>query len=335
MSEAALVVAAAKCIGAYDPNCKLDILQAVKGVDVHALYVDEAALEIPFSSKRKMKATFHRIPTGEDTSFGLPVPSGATHMVVVKGAPDRLLPHCIDSLEQHSAQGIMAANEQYAVRALHVLVTAAAALSAEAMEVLRGIEDSEVRLSRVLAGGLDFLGLVGLRDPPREGVLEAVLRCHGAAVRVVIITGDQISTARAISKNLVRTAITCGDMHLDPADPANSELMPNSVLDGITCDVNCFARAQPMDKIAIVESLQRQRKVTVMTGDGVNDAAALKAADIGVAMGISGTEVAKGAADLILTDDNFSSIVQAVQEGRRILDNLQKYVLFYLDTMNL
>ena len=273
------------------------------------------------------------------------------------------------------------ANASFASRALRVLATCARPLTAAEADALADdalADDADARLAAILgtAGGgahrLCFLGMFGLRDPPREGVAGAVATCQAAGVRVVMITGDQIDTAVAISKNLGilddgkdeggggggddggkeatgesedepllggdleaaagPVARTCAGLHTDPRDPAGSPHVPAPELDAATATTNTFARAQPLDKIAIVDSLRRQGQVTVMTGDGVNDAAALKAADIGVSMGIAGTDVAKSASDMILTDDNFVSIVRAVEEGRRIFGNLQKYVLYYLGT---
>lgn len=149
----------------------------------------------------------------------------------------------------------------------------------------------------------------------------------------------QISTAKAIGENIqiIRpgedpdsVSMICAALHVNPDDPGNSDHVADGEIDELSKGINVWARAQPIDKIAIVESLQRQGQVVGMTGDGVNDAAALKAADIGVAMGIAGTDVAKGAADMILLNDNFVSIIDAIAEGRKIFGNLQKYVIYYL-----
>ena len=165
---------------------------------------------------------------------------------------------------------------------------------------------------------------------------EAVHECRNAGIRVIMITGDQKITAVAIAKRLhilepgdsgEEKAMVCSELHLD-----NGNLKDQDELDEITARVNVFSRAQPEDKIEIVQSLQRQGCVCAMTGDGVNDAPALKAADIGVAMGMAGTDVAKGAADMVLLDDNFCTIVKAIEEGRKIYGNIQRFVCFLLGT---
>merc|ERR1711937_590254 len=185
-------------------------------------------------------------------------------------------------------------------------------------------------------GKLALLGLMGSVDPPRAGVMEAVHKCREAGVRVIMITGDQKITACAIAKNInilqhgdtvEEKALACADLHYE-----NGDILEDHLVDEITSRVNVFSRAQPEDKMAIVSSLQRQGHVVAMTGDGVNDAPALKKADIGVGMGRTGTDVAKGAADMVLTDDNFCSIVNAVEEGRKIYSNIQKFVCFLLGT---
>merc|ERR1719460_3427862 len=165
---------------------------------------------------------------------------------------------------------------------------------------------------------LTLLGLFGSQDPPRDGVREAVQECRDASIRVIMITGDQKNTAVAIARRLMilkhgdsgdENALVCADPHRD-----DGEFLEDVKIDEVTARVNVFSRAQPEDKIAIVKSLQRQGHVCAMTGDGVNDAPALKAANIGVAMGLTGTDVANGASHMILTDDNFCTLVNAVEE---------------------
>jgi len=181
--------------------------------------------------------------------------------------------------------------------------------------------------------GLCFVGLVASIDPDRDGVPESVEAAHGAGMRVVMITGDYLKTAVAIAQNV---KILRRDDNAEVCAVDCARLRPGDVylqsdeMDKLTASVRVFARARPEDKLEIVKSLQRQGLVTAMTGDGVNDAPALNQADIGVAMGIQGTEVAKGASDMILTDDNFCSIVAAVEKGRAIYAGIQKFVAFIM-----
>merc|ERR1712190_250503 len=179
---------------------------------------------------------------------------------------------------------------------------------------------------------LMLVGLVASIDPARDGVKESVEDARGAGIRVVMITGDYLKTAVAIAKNVnilkpedaEDCAVDCQGLR------PNAAYLSDPEIDGMTRKTKVFARAKPEDKLEIVESLQRQQLVTAMTGDGVNDAPALNQADIGVAMGIQGTEVAKGASDMILTDDNFCSIVSAVEKGRAIYAGIQKFVAFIM-----
>merc|ERR1719311_1419064 len=184
----------------------------------------------------------------------------------------------------------------------------------------------------ILRKDLQLLGLFASMDPPREGVATAVAECNLAHIRVVMITGDYVKTAEAIARNI--NIMEPGDGSECACDSAklrpNGQYLSEREMRALTASAKVFARAQPEDKLEIVRSLQGQGKVVAMTGDGVNDAPALNRADIGVAMGIQGTEVAKGAADMILTDDDFCNIVKAVEKGRVIYAGIQKFVAFIM-----
>ena len=181
--------------------------------------------------------------------------------------------------------------------------------------------------SENLESGLQLIGLVGMIDPPRPEAREAVKECRRAGIKPVMITGDHVVTASAIAKDL--GILTESDQAVTGAELAQ---MTDTELDSRVRSIAVYARVSPEDKIRIVRAWQRQGEVVAMTGDGVNDAPALKAADIGCAMGVTGTDVAKGAADMTLTDDNFATIVEAVREGRGIYDNIKKAVGFLLGT---
>jgi magnesium-transporting ATPase (P-type) len=177
-----------------------------------------------------------------------------------------------------------------------------------------------------VCSGFALLGLTGMIDPPRDEAVRAVARCREAGVRVKMITGDHAGTARAVARQL---GIGDGDLALTGAD---LDALAGREFDEAAAEVEVFARVSPVHKLRLVESLQGQGEVVAMTGDGVNDAPALKQADIGVAMGVTGTEVAKEAAEIVLLDDNFASIEKAIEEGRTVFDNLKKTILFILPT---
>ena len=196
--------------------------------------------------------------------------------------------------------------------------------------------DTDVKFAKIV-DGLTLCGLCASIDPERDGVKDAVLQSKTAGVRVVMITGDYLKTAIAIAKNIgilsVKTftenngeATDCGALR----PGKDGAYMSHDEIDVLTRNTSVFARAKPEDKLEIVKSLQRQGWVCAMTGDGVNDAPALQRADIGVSMGLEGTEVAKGASDMILTDDNFCSIVRAIEKGRIIYAGIQKFVSFIM-----
>ncbi len=255
--------------------------------------------ELPFDSDRKLMTTVNEI-------------DGKT-VVVTKGAFDMLQQRCVKG-DFARAQEI---NNEMSASALRVL--------AIAYKVIDGLP--EELTSEELESGLTFLGLVGMIDPPRPEAKEAVKVCRAAGIKPVMITGDHVVTATAIAKEL--------GIYLDgDKSVTGSELdgMTDEELDEEVESISVYARVSPENKIRIVKAWQRRGQVVSMTGDGVNDAPALKAADIGCAMGITGTDVAKGAADMTLTDDNFATIVDAVKEGRGIYANIKKVIGFLLGT---
>jgi len=259
--------------------------------------------EIPFDADRRFMATFNRVD-GEVTAF-------------VKGAPEEVLRMCVTD----------AAGEALG---LDRILATAGELAAEGLRVL-GIADRPgagdlVELDGPLHG-LRFLGLVGMVDPPRSEARAAVAACHRAGIRVLMITGDHASTALAVAQQVGiagpgGTVVVGAD--LDACEPM--------VLDETVRHTDVFARMSPQHKLAVVESLRRDGQTVAVTGDGVNDAPALRAADIGVAMGRSGTDVAREAADIVLLDDDFASIVAAVEEGRIAFRNVRKTTFFLVST---
>ena len=256
--------------------------------------------ELPFDSERKLMSTIH--------------PYEGRYRVMVKGAPDVLLGRCV--IEKTLAEAATDRNAEMASRALRVLGVAYKDIDA--------IPTGELT-SEDLENGLTFVGLVGMIDPPRMEVKQAVAECYGAGIRPVMITGDHKLTAVAIAKEL--DIFKDGDQAITGED---LDAMDQPTLEQNVEKYAVYARVSPEHKMRIVQAWQSKGRVVAMTGDGVNDAPALKAADIGCAMGITGTDVAKGAADMILTDDNFATIVHAVEEGRGIYANIKKSIQYLL-----
>lgn len=263
--------------------------------------------EVPFDSERKLMTTVHRLPDN-------------THRVITKGAPDALVKLCTlykgKPMTDEERQMILSANEQMAQKALRVLAVATQVVTTEL---------PKEATPAVYEHDLEFVGLLGMIDPPRPEVKDAVDVCRIAGIRPVMITGDHPLTAMAIAKEL--GIYNEGDLVL-----TGSELhdIPQEELEANIAKYSVYARVAPEDKVRIVTAWQKDGKIVAMTGDGVNDAPALKKADIGCAMGITGTDVSKQAADMILTDDNFATIVAAVREGRSIYDNIRKSIQFLL-----
>ena len=265
---------------------------------------------IPFESEHKFMATLHKTADGKELLF-------------VKGAPEVILEHCD---RQQTAGG----EPQPIDRAHFMSASDKLAGQGERVLALAWLENPGVKAGSLapadLPKNLVLLGLIGLLDPPRKEAIEAVKECHGGGIRVTMITGDHKITAAAIAKMLGigdgKTAITGAEI----------EEMNEAALQEKVRDVDVFARASPEHKLRLVKAIQANKQIVAMTGDGVNDAPALKKADIGVAMGIKGTEVTKEAAGMVLADDNFASITAAVKEGRTVYNNIEKAILFMLPT---
>ena len=280
-----------------------------EGLDKNALERElPRVAELPFDSDRKLMSTVH--------------PLNGKYRVMVKGAPDVLLSRCTRilaggevPLNAALARDAAAANAGMAEHALRVL-----ACAYKDMDALPGELTSEA-----LETELTFVGLVGMIDPPRMEVKDAVAECYSAGIRPVMITGDHKLTAVAIAREL--DIFRDGDLAITGED---LDFMPQELLEQDVDKFSVYARVSPEHKMRIVKAWQKKGMVVAMTGDGVNDAPALKAADIGCAMGITGTDVAKGAADMILTDDNFATIVKAVEQGRGIYSNIKKAIHYLL-----
>ncbi len=264
--------------------------------------------ELPFDATRQLMATQHKVE-------GQPV-------LYLKGALERVLPACCSMLDQQGDEVPLAPA---------VIEAVAGMMAARGLRVLalarRPMAPAESLTETTPASGLVFLGLAGMLDPPRARAMSAVKACHAAGIKVKMITGDHAETASAIARKIgigrgQQAAITGRELaQMD--DPALQDAAQNH---------DVFARVEPEQKLRLVRALQARGEVVAMTGDGVNDAPALKSADIGIAMGLAGTDVAKEAAAMVLTDDNFATIEAAVEEGRGIYDNLVKFITWTLPT---
>ena len=267
--------------------------------------------EIPFDSDRKRQTVIRLMPDGRHRAF-------------INGAPDLLLQHCtqilttdgIRPLTDADRTEIAAQNTALAAQALRVLGSAQRDLDAASLEQL---------IAEEVEHDLVFVGLTGMYDPPRTEAKEAIVKCHSAGIRVVMITGDHPHTAAAIAREL--GIATSEDMALSGAE---LDQISDETLHERVTQIAVYARVTAMHKLRIVRAWKASGAVVAMTGDGVNDAPAIKGADIGIAMGRSGTEVTKQASDMIVTDDNFASIVAAVEEGRGIYDNIRKTLQYLL-----
>ena len=266
--------------------------------------------EIAFSSERKMMSTVHAAP------------DAGRRIVYVKGAPERVLAGCdrilvggeVRPLDEYTRKQILFRNQEMATRALRVLGLATKEIPPEA-----GVNEE------TLERGLVFLGLVGMMDAPRRDAIEAIRRAKRAGIRVVMITGDHKLTAMAVAREM--GILEKGDLALTGDE---LDAIPDAGLQEQVERTRVYARVSPEHKMRIVDAWRAKGHIVAMTGDGVNDAPALKRSDLGIAMGITGTDVAKESADIVLTDDNFASIISAVEEGRGIYENVRKFVAYLL-----
>jgi Ca2+-transporting ATPase len=298
-TEGALIVAARKA-----------------GLEADALEARfERIAEIPFSSERKLMSTVHEDAERQERRIAL-----------AKGAPDILLGRCSHEFVGEEARpltaerraAILKVNDDLAEEALRTLGVAFRSLPKD----VYGHGDFDERVEQNLV----FLGLIGMIDPPRDEAKVAVAHAKGAGIRPIMITGDHPRTAAVIAAEL---GIAADKRAVTGADLTN---MPEDMLDRTVREVSVYARVNPEHKLRIVQALQRKGATVAMTGDGVNDAPALKTADIGIAMGITGTDVSKEAADMILANDNFATIVAAVAEGRAIFSNIRKFLRYLLSS---
>ncbi|MBR1653374.1 MAG: calcium-translocating P-type ATPase, PMCA-type [Clostridia bacterium] len=282
------------------------------GVTKKSLYNQfERVGDIPFDSSRKMMTTIHKI--------------GDRYRIITKGAPDILIKKCskyylndqISSLGTSIIRLIEQQNEKMAEKALRVIAVA-----------YKDVDALPIKLeSNYVENDLIFTGLIGMIDPPREGVKEAIATCRKAGIKTVMITGDHITTANAIATEL--GILKKNDLSITGAE---LDRLPKTEFKNNIMKYSVFARVTPEHKVEIVKAFQGTGAVVAMTGDGVTDAPALKNADIGIAMGQNGTDVAKNAADMVLTDDNFVTIVEAVKYGRTIFNNIKKAIHFLIAT---
>jgi P-type Ca2+ transporter type 2C len=301
----------------------LGVVAQKAGLDITTLSSETPRIrELPFDSRRKRMSTIHQLNK----------PSGSIRAAYVKGAPKEVLELCTgisihgarEDITQSQCDEIMQANDKYARNGLRVLAVACRYITRET-----GLPSAlSAYTPELVEQELIFLGLVVMADPPRPEVAEAVELCRKASIRIIMITGDYGLTAESIAK---RIGIVKSE-HPLIVTGTELEKMSDSELQAALKQEIIFARVAPEQKYKIVSTLQEMGQIVAVTGDGVNDAPALKKADIGIAMGISGTDVAKEAADMILTDDNFASIVRAIEEGRAVYSNIRKFMLYILNS---
>ncbi|MFH0948292.1 MAG: cation-translocating P-type ATPase [Elusimicrobiota bacterium] len=298
------------CVKGDSTEGALLVAASKHGMNIYEIKkANERVGELPFSSERKMMTTIHNMKEGNKLAF-------------IKGAPEVVLERCskifdnnkIRNITKNDVAAISVINDEMAKNALRVL-----ALSYKDISGSNEYEENKIENDMV------FLGLVGMMDPPREEVIEATRVCKQIHIKPVMITGDHKLTAVAVAKEI--GFYNDGDMILTGEE---LDKYSDEEFEKIVHKVSVYARVSPTNKLKIVTAWKKRGEVVAMTGDGVNDAPALKHADIGIAMGITGTEVTKEAADMVLTDDNFATIIKAIELGRWIYDNIKKYLAFLL-----
>ncbi|MDF1539226.1 MAG: HAD-IC family P-type ATPase [Candidatus Thorarchaeota archaeon] len=283
-------------------------LVALEKSGLHKYVLEEAwprISEIPFSSDRKYMATLHE--------HGRGLTEKSTNLLIVKGAPEK-----IEEFLEKPSRSQEIANE-FASQGLRVLACA-----------VKRIPQNRRQISDEDLTNMQFVGLCGINDPPREGVAEYIRKAESAGISVMMITGDNEFTARAIGKEVGILVEERGDRSLtgDDIDSMSDE----ELIDAVNSNVTILSRTSPIHKLRVVKALQSREKVVAMNGDGVNDSPALSQANVGIAMGITGTDIAKEASDIILQEEKFQAVVDGVEEGRHILDSLKRVVLFLLST---
>jgi len=313
-NNAQLETRSEKTTSVGDPTEVALLISAVKaGINLEELNKAYPRIrELPFDSVRKRMATIHVTPKGEKVAY-------------VKGAPEVILQLCsyihlngeVKKLTEEKRRQLLKIVQEMASRALRVLAMA-----------YKKLDKVEEYTTEIIEKDLVFVGLQGMIDPPREEVIPAMKLCKEAGIKVVMITGDHKLTAVAVAKEIGLLEETSEDRRV--LTGAELDEIDDEELEKIVDNVSVYARVSPEHKVRIVNALKKRGYVVAMTGDGVNDAPAVKRADVGIAMGIKGTDVTKEASEMILADDNFATIVAAVEEGRGIYDNIKKYLMYLL-----
>jgi Ca2+-transporting ATPase len=317
-----------------DPTeAALRVVAPKGGIDLEAEARRQPRLrELPFESRRKRMSTIHQVQDSALADRGLQGSANQGRVAYVKGAPKEVLALCtrilwngqVEPMNGKRQAEIVAANDDYARNGLRVLAVA-----------MRVLPDADARSGslgdytfEIVEQDLTFLGLAAMMDPPRPEVSTAVEKCHRAGIRIIMITGDYGLTAESVARRIGIVRGSAPKIIIG----ADLDAMSDEDLQQALGKEVVFARVAPEHKLRVVSALKDMGQIVAVTGDGVNDAPALKKADIGVAMGIAGTDVAKEAADMILTDDNFASIVNAVEEGRAVYNNIRKFAVYVFNS---